>query len=62
MFEWRREYESGDMTLLFARQKEVCAFTLVPSAIRSKVRTHRTALPETAATKAMACHAETGYA
>ena len=56
MFELWQEYSSGDMTLLFCRQKEVCTFSPVPSALRSKVRPHRTALPETEATRAFLQH------
>ncbi len=43
--------EAGDMTMLFFRQKETYAFTLVPTALCGAVTPHRTAIPENEANK-----------
>lgn len=56
MSELFREHVSGDMALLFYRQKEICAWTLVPTHLRRKVRSHRTGLPETEANRAFLRH------
>jgi alpha-galactosidase len=56
MIELFSKFQLEELLLLFFKQKDTIAFTIIPSSMENLLATHRTALAETEATRAFLTH------